>query len=108
MLDSLTRPCGEASPSSVPPASDGTCTASGPALRVKCMGRTYAVVATGDHIAVSDVTDITRPLPLGSAVPAGSGLWDIHTPDGRALLRTDELLRALVALRAVYTSSARR
>lgn len=108
MPDPLTCLTGEASPNSVPPAADGGRSAPGPVLRVKCMGRTYAIVATGDHVAVSDVTDITRPLPLGRAVPLGSVLWDIHAPDGRALLRTDDLLRALVALRADYTSSARR
>ncbi|MEV0531832.1 hypothetical protein [Kitasatospora sp. NPDC050463] len=80
----------------------------GRAQLVKCMGRTYCALAEEDRIDVSDVTDITRPLALGVAVRSGNAVWDIHAPDGRALLRTGDLLRALVALRTDYTSSARR
>ncbi|WP_460624861.1 hypothetical protein [Kitasatospora kifunensis] len=84
----------------------GFAAAGAQAMRVKCMGRTYAVTGTTDQLVLSDVTDVTRPLLLGTAVPAGA-LWDVHAPDGRALLRTGDLLPALVALRADYTSSTK-
>ncbi|MFF1903025.1 hypothetical protein [Kitasatospora sp. NPDC058218] len=107
MPDSQPRPYVESS--AVPcPQPPGCGQGTGRARLVKCMGRTYCALAEEDRIDVSDVTDITRPLPLGVAVRSGNAAWDIHAPDGRALLRTDDLLCALVALRADYTSSARR
>ncbi|MGV9269120.1 hypothetical protein ACWDRR_31145 [Kitasatospora sp. NPDC003701] len=107
MPDSPPSPLTEASIDSCPqPLGCGQ--SPGRGQLVKCMGRTYCALTGEDRIDVSDVTDITRPLPLGVAVRSGSAVWDIHAPDGRALLRTGDLLLALVALRADYTSSARR
>ncbi|MFI9273496.1 hypothetical protein ACIGXM_22680 [Kitasatospora sp. NPDC052896] len=77
------------------------------AVLVKCMGRTYSAAAAAERVTFSDVTDITRPLCLGAAVRAGDALWDVRTPDGRVLLRTGDLLPAVVALREDYTSSTK-
>ncbi|MFJ9952632.1 hypothetical protein [Kitasatospora sp. NPDC091207] len=106
MLDASPRPVG-GSPTGSCPQPPGCGLAPGRARLVKCMGRTYCALAEEDRIAVSDVTDITRPLELGVAVRSGAALWDVHAPDGRTLLRTGDLLRALVTLRADYTASAR-
>lgn len=54
--------------------------------------RTGAVVFT-------DVTDIPRPVVLGTATPAGGGLWEIITARGARLPDAADLLPTLVALR---------
>jgi hypothetical protein len=66
---------------------------------VKCMGRTYGVTAIGGAISISDLTDITHPVLLGTARANNSGRWEIHTACGGYLTETDELLHAVAELR---------
>jgi hypothetical protein len=73
----------------------------GEALVVKCMGRTYAAVAVSGEVAITDTTDITRPIPLGAARARDAhGQWQIVTARDDHVLTTRDLLRALAALRA--------
>ncbi|WP_035795235.1 hypothetical protein [Kitasatospora mediocidica] len=111
MLTSFARSEGHA-PAGVAPLAPGFEEGGAGRVLVKCMGRTYATTvattpATAERITFSDVTDITRPLPLGAAVRSDDALWAVHAPDGRALLHTGDLLSAVVALREDYISSAR-
>ncbi len=69
------------------------------ATTVKCMGRRYAVVRTGTGVSISDVTDITHPVALGTVEPGGSGGWEVRTARGVFLGPTGDLLPAVVALR---------
>ena len=67
---------------------------------VKCMGRMYTATALDDsEVALADVTDVTRPLALGTARRAAEDLWEVRSPRGHALLRTGDLLPALAVLR---------
>jgi hypothetical protein len=66
---------------------------------VKCMGRCYAVVRTGTAVSISDVTDITRPVELGTVEAVASGTWEVRTARGVLLAPTGDLLPAVVALR---------
>ena len=66
---------------------------------VKCMGRTFSAVAVDGEVAIADVTDITRPIPLGVARARGTdGAWRIVGRHERDVLTTASLLRAAIAL----------
>lgn len=66
---------------------------------VKCMGRTFSAVAVGGEVAIADVTDITRPVPLGFARARNpDGVWRIVGRHDRDVLTTASLLRATSAL----------
>lgn len=69
------------------------------ATTIRCMGRTYRVVAQDGAVVFTDVTDITRPAVLGTATPAGDGLWEVTTDRGTKLPGATDLLPTLVALR---------
>lgn len=66
---------------------------------VKCMGRTFGCVRAGAAVSISDVTDITRPVALGTAEPDGDGTWRLRTVRGVRLAPTVGLLHAVAALR---------
>ncbi|GGZ65371.1 hypothetical protein AB0P12_28815 [Streptomyces subrutilus] len=66
----------------------------------KCMGRSYSVLRREEAVVIQDITDITRPLLLGTAEPGDTGLWDLRTPQGLAAGRTCGTLQAIAALRA--------
>lgn len=66
---------------------------------VKCMGRTFSAVAVDGEVVFADVTDITRPVPLGVARGRrDDGRWRIVGRNDRDLLTTGSLLSAAVAL----------
>lgn len=66
---------------------------------VKCMGRTFSAVAVDDEVVIADVTDITRPVPLGVARGRrADGRWHIVGRHDQDLLTTASLLSAAVAL----------
>ncbi|GAA1878204.1 hypothetical protein [Streptantibioticus ferralitis] len=69
------------------------------ATTVKCMGRTYGTAATDGTIAISDLTDITHPVPLGTARANDTGTWEVHTTRGVHVTRTPDLLQAVAVLR---------
>src|ERR1700759_1959109 len=69
------------------------------ATAIKCMGRTYGVAPVDGGVGISDLTDITRPIPLGTARADGSGNWEVRTVDGTLLTGTPDLLHAVAALR---------
>lgn len=71
-------------------------------ITVRCMGRSYRVSAQDGTVIFQDVTDITRPVTLGTAHPTDSGAWDIVTARGRHLAPATELLPVLAALRHAY------
>jgi hypothetical protein len=72
---------------------------------LKCMGRTYTATAVGnDVVALCDATDITRPVPLGTARRVGPELWGVRSARGVDLLHTPDLLPALAALREAFTA----
>jgi hypothetical protein len=72
---------------------------------LKCMGRTYTATATGNSVvALCDATDITRPVPLGTARQVAPDLWAVHSARGDELLHTADLLPALAALREAFTA----
>jgi len=66
---------------------------------VKCMGRTYGAVAADGSVVISDVTDITRSVVLGTARPDATGVWDVRTPRGARLAGARDLLHAVAVLR---------
>jgi hypothetical protein len=70
-----------------------------PATTVKCMGRTYGTAATDGTVTICDLTDITRPVPLGTAQANETGTWEIRTIRGVHVTRTLDLLHAVAALR---------
>ncbi|MDH6541815.1 hypothetical protein ACFXJO_21875 [Streptomyces lavendulae] len=65
----------------------------------KCMGRVYSAARSGGAVVIWDVTDITRPFPVGRAEPGSEDLWSVHTPRGMLAGRTDGTLYAIAALR---------
>ncbi|MFI8359977.1 hypothetical protein ACIGD1_07420 [Streptomyces sp. NPDC085612] len=65
----------------------------------KCMGRSYSAARAGGVVVIQDITDITRPFPVGSAEPSSGSLWSIHTPRGLLAGRTGGILHAVAALR---------
>jgi hypothetical protein len=70
---------------------------------VKCMGRTYgATSAQGTAVAISDITDITRPVPLGDALQDGTGAWEVRSSSGRSLTSARDLLHAVAVLREFH------
>ncbi|MEU5049110.1 hypothetical protein [Streptomyces sp. NPDC021096] len=69
---------------------------------IRCMGRSYHASAQGDTVVFHDVTDITRPITLGTAHRTDGHAWDIVTARGRRLPPATELLPVLVALRRAY------
>jgi len=66
---------------------------------VKCMGRTYGATSAQGTVAISDITDITRPVPLGTALPDGTGAWEVRGVGGRSLSPARDLLHAVAVLR---------
>lgn len=67
---------------------------------VKCMGRTFSATAVDGEVAITDVTDITRPVRLGVARERDAdGRWRIVGSNGQDILATRSLLRAAIALR---------
>jgi hypothetical protein len=67
---------------------------------VKCMGRTFSATAADDEVTITDITDITRPVRLGTARERDTdGRWRIVGSNGRDILTTASLLRAAIALR---------
>ncbi|MQS17119.1 hypothetical protein F7Q99_34280 [Streptomyces kaniharaensis] len=46
---------------------------------IKCMGRRYRATGADGTLTITDVTDITRPVPLGTAHPDGAGTWQVRT-----------------------------
>ncbi len=66
---------------------------------LKCMGRSYSAARSDGAVVIQDVTDITRPLPLGRAEPRSGNLWSVRTPRGLLAACTDETLHAIAALR---------
>lgn len=64
----------------------------------KCMGRSYSASRSGAAVVIQDVTDITRPHPLGRAEPCADTLWSVRTPRGLLAGRTDGTLEAVAAL----------
>jgi hypothetical protein len=72
-------------------------------ITVKCMGRTYRATRTAPGLlAITDITDITKPEPLGSARRlTGQGTpcsWEVRTPSGQALAQSSELIDTLATL----------
>ncbi|MFD9335044.1 hypothetical protein ACFWBF_11665 [Streptomyces sp. NPDC060028] len=65
----------------------------------KCMGRSYSVARSGGAVVIQDVTDITRPLPLGRAERCSESLWSVHTPQGHLAGRARGTLNAIAVLR---------
>ena len=71
---------------------------------IKCMGRTYAAVAVNNEVRITDTTDITHPIRLGSArAKHGNGVWDIVTDRNDLVTTTQDLLCAVTALREKNT-----
>ncbi len=66
---------------------------------VKCMGRTYGAARARGAVAISDITDISRPVPLGTAVVDGTGAWEVRGVGGRGLASVRDLLHAVAVLR---------
>ena len=76
---------------------------------VKFMGRTYSAVATGGEngnqggtgeVSITDTTDITRHIPLGTARSRDEhGAWQIITVRDECVMTTIDLLSAVAALR---------
>ncbi len=67
---------------------------------VKCMGRTYGATTTAKGaVAIADITDITRPMPLGIALLDGAGAWEVRSVGGRSLALARDLLHAVAVLR---------
>ncbi|WP_330328509.1 hypothetical protein OHS33_01330 [Streptomyces sp. NBC_00536] len=66
---------------------------------VKCMGRRYSAARSGGAVVIQDVTDITRPFPVGLAEPDSESLWTVRTPRGLLAGRTGGTLHAIAALR---------
>ncbi|GAA3080459.1 hypothetical protein GCM10020000_77890 [Streptomyces olivoverticillatus] len=69
---------------------------------IRCMGRSYRASAQDETVVFHDVTDITRPIVLGTARRTDSDMWDIVTARGHRLPSGTELLPVLVALRHAY------
>ncbi|AUG75391.1 hypothetical protein CFP65_0427 [Kitasatospora sp. MMS16-BH015] len=46
---------------------------------IKCMGRRYRATGADGTLTITDVTDITRPVRLGTAHPDGAGTWQVRT-----------------------------
>ncbi|MER5811002.1 hypothetical protein ABT143_22900 [Streptomyces sp. NPDC002033] len=65
----------------------------------KCMGRRYSARRCDDAVVIQDITDITRPFPVGKAEPDTGSLWSVHTPRGQLAGRTGGTLHAIAALR---------
>ena len=66
---------------------------------VKCMGRTYSAVAADSEVAITDTTDITHLIPLGSARARDErGAWQVVTIRNEYVTTTTDLLRAVAAL----------
>ncbi|OKK22277.1 hypothetical protein AMK16_03690 [Streptomyces sp. CB00455] len=68
-------------------------------LPFKCMGRSYRAARSDGAVVIQDVTDITRPFPLGRAEPCSESLWSVHTPQGLLAGRTGGTLHAIAVLR---------
>jgi hypothetical protein len=67
---------------------------------IKCMGRTYAAVAADGEVAITDTTDITHLVQLGTARSRDEhGAWQVVTARNEYVLTTSDLLRAVAALR---------
>jgi hypothetical protein len=67
--------------------------------RLKCMGRTYGAVAAEGTVSISDITDITRPVQLGTARADHDGGWEVHNARGHRLDCARDLLHAVAVLR---------
>ncbi|MFJ3220230.1 hypothetical protein ACIPLC_30460 [Kitasatospora sp. NPDC086801] len=67
---------------------------------VKCMGRTYQVTVpdTAAAVTITDVTDITRPALLGTALPDDAGTWQVSTARQPCSTRARDLLHAAALL----------
>ncbi|MER6394795.1 hypothetical protein ABT263_01850 [Kitasatospora sp. NPDC001603] len=65
---------------------------------VKCMGRTYGTIPFQGAVVVTDITDITCPVPLGDALPNGDGAWEVRSVGGRSLAPARDLLHAVAVL----------
>ncbi|MER6434608.1 hypothetical protein ABT272_44775 [Streptomyces sp900105245] len=61
----------------------------------KCMGRRYTAARTGSLILIQDTTDITHPLPLGTAEPNNDGTWRISTTNSRLVRHTRDAVASL-------------
>jgi hypothetical protein len=81
-------------------------------LVVKCMGRTYRAVAVRGEVRITDQTDVTTPVLLGTALAVAGGTWEVRTARGEHLVSTADLLKAVATLReavaAAWRSSAQR
>jgi len=67
---------------------------------IKCMGRTYSAVASDGEVSITDTTDITRLIQLGTARSRDdSGAWQVVTTRNEHVTTTADLLRAVTALR---------
>lgn len=69
---------------------------------VKCMGRTYGATSALGTVAISDITDITRPMPLGDVLLDGTGAWEVRSVGGRSLTSARDLLHAVAVLREFH------
>ena len=69
---------------------------------VKCMGRTYGATSTQRAVTISDITDITHPVPLGTALLDGTGAWEVRSIGGRSLTSARDLLHAVAVLREFH------
>ncbi|WP_405015767.1 hypothetical protein OHV05_00685 [Kitasatospora sp. NBC_00070] len=76
-----------------------------PPAVVKCMGRTYGTAPAQGAVAVTDITDITCPVPLGDALPDGTGAWEVRSVGGRDLAPARDLLHAVSLLRGFHWPS---
>lgn len=65
---------------------------------VKCMGRTYGTLPFQGAVIVTDITDITCPVPLGDALPDGAGAWGVRSVGGTSLAPARDLLHAVALL----------
>lgn len=65
----------------------------------KCMGRCYSAAKSGGAVVIQDITDISRPFPVGRAEPSSDMLWSVRTPRGQLAGRTSGTLHAVAALR---------
>ncbi|MCX4750108.1 hypothetical protein OG455_32115 [Kitasatospora sp. NBC_01287] len=67
---------------------------------MKCMGRTYQVTVpdTATAVTIIDVTDITHPTLLGTALPDSTGTWQVSTARCLGSTRARDLLHAAALL----------
>ncbi|MFF2076132.1 hypothetical protein ACFVXG_15390 [Kitasatospora sp. NPDC058162] len=64
----------------------------------KCMGRTYGTIPFQGAVVITGITDITCPVPLGDALPDGTGTWEVRSVGGRSLTPARDLLHAVAVL----------